>query len=293
MKKIGKDKSNQTYSSRDKMMKRLFKNKMTIFGLGIVILVIFCAVFAPLIAPHPEAATGAINFKDMNQQPTLKYLFGTDEIGRDILSRVIYGTRYSFLMAVVVLTVAVLIGVPLGLIAGYCGGVTNTVIMRLTDIFLSIPSLILAMAVAAILKPNLINSMLAISFGWWPWFTRLVQAETLKVKNEQFIISSEGIGAGKFRIMFHEILPNCLPTIIVKISTDIGFVILTGASLGFLGLGAQPPAPEWGTMIAEGRVYMPAVWWSSTFPGLAILLTVLGFSFLGDGIRDAFDVRVQ
>lgn len=274
------------------MLKRLFKNKMTILGLVIVLCIIFCAIFASVLAPYPEAATGSIDFAKMNLKPSSTNWFGTDEIGRDIFSRIIYGTRYSLLMGAVVITIAVTIGVPLGLIAGYWGGRANSIIMRVTDVFLAVPSLILAMAVAAILKPNLMNSMIAISFGWWPWFTRLVQAETLKIKNEQFIISSEGIGASKWRIAFLEILPNCLPTIIVKISTDIGFVILTGASLGFLGLGAQPPTPEWGTMISEGRNYLPTIWWASTFPGLAILVTVLGFSLLGDGIRDAFDVRM-
>jgi len=282
----------KSISNNKKMLKRLFKNKMTILGLIIVLFIIFCAVFASVLAPYPEAATGSIDFAKMNLKPSSTNWFGTDEIGRDIFSRVIYGTRYSLLMGVVVITIAVVIGVPLGLIAGYWGGKVNSIIMRVTDVFLAVPSLILAMAVAAILKPNLMNSMIAISFGWWPWFTRLVQAETLKIKNEQFIISSEGIGASKWRIAFFEILPNCLPTIIVKISTDIGFVILTGASLGFLGLGAQPPTPEWGTMISEGRNYLPTVWWPSTFPGLAILVTVLGFSLLGDGIRDAFDVRM-
>lgn len=281
------------YSSRRKMLRRLFHNKLTIVGLVIVVVVIIAAVFAPVIAPHPKDARGAVHFKQVNQAPSAAFPFGTDEIGCDILSRVIFGARYSLLMGLVVLTVAVLIGVPLGLIAGYIGGWTGKVIMRVTDVFLAVPSIILAMAVSAILQPNLMNSMLAISFGWWPWFTRLVQAETLKVKNEQFIISSEGIGASTSRIMFREILPNCLPTIIVKISTDIGFVILTGASLGFLGLGALPPTPEWGTMIASGRTFMPGVWWSSVFPGLAIMVTVLGFSFLGDGIRDALDVQVQ
>ena len=287
------NKKERDYSSQKKMLKRLFRNKMTIVGIVIVAVIVICAVFAPWIAPHPEDATGAINFKNMNSAPSAEFWMGTDEIGRDILSRVIFGARYSLIMGVVVLAIAVLIGVPLGLIAGYCGGRVNSIIMRLTDIFLSIPSLILAMAVSAIMEPSLMNSMIAISFGWWPWFTRLVQAETLRIKNEQFITSSEGIGASKARIMFHEILPNCLPTIVVKMSTDMGFVILTGASLGFLGLGAQPPIPEWGTMISEGRVYMPTVWWSSVFPGLAILFTVLGFSFVGDGIRDALDVRAQ
>jgi peptide/nickel transport system permease protein len=274
-------------------IRKLLKNKLTLVGLIIVALVVFAAIFADFIAPHPSDVTGSIDFSLMNQPPSSQYIFGTDEAGRDIFSRVLFGARYSLIMGVVVLTVAIGIGVPLGLIAGFWGGKVNSVIMRLTDIFLSIPSIILAMAVAAIMEPSLFNSMVAISFGWWPWFTRLVQAETLKIKNEQFILASEGIGASKWRIAFIEILPNCLSTIIVKASTDIGFVILTGASLGFLGLGAQPPAPEWGTMVAEGRVYLPTMWWQTTFPGLAILVTVLGFNLLGDGLRDFFDVRVD
>ncbi|KAF1303614.1 ABC transporter permease [Enterococcus saccharolyticus] len=274
-------------------IRKLLKNKLTLIGLIIVFVVIIAAVFADFIAPHPDDVTGSIDFSLMNQPPSGQYLFGTDEAGRDIFSRVLFGARYSLVMGVIVLTVAIVIGVPLGLIAGFWGGKVNAVIMRLTDIFLSIPSIILAMAVAAIMEPSLINSMVAISFGWWPWFTRLVQAETLKIKNEQFILASEGIGASKWRIAFIEILPNCLSTIIVKASTDIGFVILTGASLGFLGLGAQPPAPEWGTMVAEGRVYLPTMWWQTTFPGLAILVTVLGFNLLGDGLRDYFDVKVD
>lgn len=277
----------------NKRIRKLLKNKLTLVGFILVLIVLFCAVFASILAPHPGDVTGAVNFSSMNLAPNSTYWFGTDEVGRDIFSRVLFGARYSLVMGVVVLTIAILLGVPLGLIAGFWGGKVNAIIMRLTDIFLSIPSIILAMAVAAIMEPSLLNSMVAISFGWWPWFTRLVQAETLKIKNEQFILASEGIGASKWRIAFIEILPNCLSTIIVKASTDIGFVILTGASLGFLGLGAQAPTPEWGTMVAEGRVYLPTMWWQTTFPGLAILFTVLGFNLLGDGLRDYFDVRVD
>lgn len=277
----------------NKKIRKLLRNKLTLVGFVLVSIVIFCAIFANVLAPHPEDVTGAIDFASMNLPPSSEYWFGTDEVGRDIFSRVLFGAQYSLIMGVVVLSIAIIIGVPLGLIAGFWGGKVNTIIMRLTDIFLSIPSIILAMAVAAIMEPSLVNSMIAISFGWWPWFTRLVQAETLKIKNEQFILASKGIGASNWRIAFIEILPNCLSTIIVKASTDIGFVILTGASLGFLGLGAQAPTPEWGTMVAEGRVYLPTMWWQTTFPGLAILFTVLGFNLLGDGLRDYFDVRVD
>lgn len=276
-----------------KKIRKLLRNKLTLLGIIIVIAVIVCAVFADFLAPFPDDVTGTVDFSSMNQAPSGQHFFGTDEAGRDIFSRVLFGARYSLIMGVMVLVIAIVIGVPLGLIAGFWGGKINSVIMRLTDIFLAIPSIILAMAVAAIMEPSLTNSMIAISFGWWPWFTRLVQAETLKIKNEQFILASEGIGASKWRIAFVEILPNCLSTIIVKASTDMGFVILTGASLGFLGLGAQPPAPEWGTMVAEGRVYLPSMWWQTSFPGLAILVTVLGFNLLGDGLRDYFDVRVD
>lgn len=276
-----------------KKVKKAFSNKLTLIGFGFIALVVVVALLAPWLAPYPGDATGRINFAEMNQPPGWKHWFGTDEIGRDILSRVIYGARYSIIMGTLVLTIAVLIGVPLGLIAGFWGGKVNAVIMRVTDIFLAVPSIILAMATAAVLSPSLTNSMLAISFGWWPWFTRLVQAEVLRLKNEPYVLAATGIGAGKFAIAFKEILPNCLSTIIVKISTDMGAVILTGASLGFLGLGAQPPTPEWGTMVAEGRVYLPTMWWQTTFPGLAILITVLGFNLLGDGLRDYFDVKVD
>lgn len=273
---------------------KLKKSKLSLVGLFIVIGVIFMAIFAPWIVPYPADATGAtIAFDKMNQPPSLEHFFGTDEIGRDIFSRVVYGARISLMLGVLVLAIAIGIGVPLGLIAGIWGGKIGTFIMRITDIFLAIPSLVLALAVAAILEPTLINIMIAISFGWWPWFTRLVYGEVLSLKDEQFVLASEGLGASKWRIAFIEVLPNCTSTIIVKATLDMGFVILTGASLGFLGLGAQPPTPEWGTMIAEGRVYLPEMWWQATFPGFAILVTVLGFNLLGDGLRDVFDVRLD
>lgn len=272
---------------------RMKKSHLSLVGLGIVLLVILIAIFAPLIAPYPDDASGAISFDKMNEPPSWEHLFGTDEVGRDILSRVIFGARISLVLGATVLGIAIAIGVPLGLIAGFWGGKVNTVIMRITDIFLAIPSLVLALAVAAIMEATLLNIMIAISFGWWPWFTRLVQGEVMSLKGEQFVLAAEGLGASKWRIAFKEILPNCVSTIIVKSTLDMGFVILVGASLGFLGLGAQPPIPEWGTMIAEGRVYLPDMWWQATFPGLAIVVTVLGFNLLGDGLRDVFDVQVD
>jgi peptide/nickel transport system permease protein len=276
-----------------KQLRKLFKNKLTLLGFLLVLLIVVGGILAPVIAPYPESITGQINFERMHQPPSAEFLFGTDDIGRDIFSRVLFGARYSLLMGVVVLSISILIGVPLGLIAGFWGGKVNAVIMRITDIFLAVPSIIMAMAVSAILEPSLVNTMVAVSFSWWPWLTRLVQAETLKIKSEQFVTAATGMGASKWRIAFNEILPNCLATIIVKSTTDMGFVILTGASLGFLGLGAKPPTPEWGTMVAEGRVYLPNMWWESIFPGLAVLATVLGFNLFGDGLRDLFDVHVD
>ncbi|MFC5591530.1 ABC transporter permease [Sporosarcina soli] len=273
---------------------KLKKSKLSLVGLFIVVAVILMAIFAPWIVPYPSDATGStIAFDKMNQPPSFEHFFGTDEIGRDIFSRVVYGTRISLMLGVLVLAIAIGIGVPLGLIAGIWGGKIGALIMRITDIFLAIPALVLALAVAAILEPTLVNIMIAISFGWWPWFTRLVYGEVLSLKDEQFVLAAEGLGASKWRIAFIEVLPNCISTIIVKVTLDMGFVILTGASLGFLGLGAQPPTPEWGTMIAEGRVYLPEMWWQATFPGFAILVTVLGFNLLGDGLRDVFDVRLD
>ncbi|WP_082797552.1 ABC transporter permease [Neobacillus drentensis] len=272
---------------------RMKRSKLSLVGLTIVVIIILTAIFAPWIAPYPDHASGKIFFDKMNQPPSLEHIFGTDEVGRDIFSRIIFGARISLVLGFTVLSIAIVIGVPLGLIAGFWGGRVSTIIMRTTDIFLAIPSLVLALAVAAIMEATLMNIMIAISFGWWPWFTRLVQGEVLSLKGEQFVLASEGLGASKWRIAFTEILPNCVSTIIVKATLDMGFVILTGASLGFLGLGAQPPIPEWGTMIAEGRVYLPEMWWQATFPGLAILVTVLGFNLLGDGLRDVFDVQVD
>lgn len=272
---------------------RFFQNRLSVVGAIIIIVVVLLSIFAPYLAPYPEDAGGAIHFSDTFQPPSRKHLLGTDDVGRDVLSRILIGSRISLLLGVVVLTIAVLIGIPLGLIAGYFGGVTEKIIMRTTDIFLSIPPLVLALAVSAAFEPNLRNSMIAIAFSWWPWYTRLAYGEALSIKEEDFIEVAESLGASKWYIIFREILPNMTSTLVVKISLDFGYAILTGAALGFLGLGAQPPTPEWGTMVSLGREYLPNVWWISTFSGLAIFITVLGFNLLGDGLRDFFDVEVN
>lgn len=283
----------QKKSEWRRSMRRLWRNPSSVIGLSIVVGVIILALFAPWIATYPEDAGKVAHFDRMLEPPSSEYWFGTDETGRDIFSRVIYGARISLSLGFFVIFLSLIIGVPLGLIAGFWGGKVNAIIMRLTDIFLSVPSMVLALAVASVLQPTLTNIMLALSFSWWPWITRLVQGEVLILKNEQFVQASIGLGASKWRIAFREILPNCMSPVIVKSTLDMGLVILMGASLGFLGLGAQPPTPEWGTMIAEGRGYLPDSWWASTFPGLAIFITGLGFNLLGDGLRDVFDVQID
>lgn len=272
---------------------RFRRSYLSLAGLGIVALVVATALLAPLLAPHPEDAGSVVRFTEAHQPPSIHHPFGTDQVGRDVFSRVLLGARSSVLMALGVLTLAAGIGVPLGLIAGYRGGLLGTVIMRLTDVFLAIPPEVLALAACVALTPSLHNAMLAVSFVWWPWYTRLVYGEVLSIREEQFVEASRGIGASPWRIMFRDVLPNCLSPILVKVTLDAGFVILLSAGLSFLGLGAQPPEPAWGTMIADGRVYMPDNWWLATFPGLAIFVTVLGLNLLGDGLRDVFDVELD
>ena len=281
----------------DRIVYRFKQNPMSILGLAIILFLVLVALFAPVIAPYPgDAGYGedpSVHFDRTFEPPSLEHPFGTDRAGRDIFSRVLFGTRLSMSIGIVVLAIAIGIGVPLGLFAGYVGGPVGTMVMRVTDVFLSIPPLVLALTVSAALQPGLTTAMLAISAVWWPWYTRLVYGEVVSVKESDFVEASRGMGAGVPRVLFREIFPNILSPITVKFSLDMGYAILVAAGLGFLGLGAQPPTPEWGTMVSEGRFFLPHQWWYSTFPGLAILVAVLGFNFLGDGLRDMFDVEVE
>jgi peptide/nickel transport system permease protein len=241
------------------------------------------------VAPYPEHAGAFVDFENASQPPSLQHPFGTDVVGRDILSRIFYGFRFSLLMGVVVLALVVPPGVTLGLLAGYNQGTwLETVIMRVTDIFLAVPPLILALAITSVLTPNLTNAMFAVSLMWWPWYTRLVYGLASTLRNEFFVNSAEAIGASKGHIMFREILPNCISPIFTKMSLDMGWVILIGSALSFVGLGVQPPKPGLGTMVADGAKYLPDQWWISVFPALAIVVVVLGFNLLGDGLRDMF-----
>jgi len=272
---------------------RFRKNHLAMAGLIFLIVITVAAIFAPWMAPYPKDAGLGVHFDNALSLPCREHIFGTDEAGRDIFSRLLFGARLSLMLAVIVLGIAFSIGVPLGIIAGYYGGAVDEIIMRITDVFSSIPALVMAMAVCVLLKPSLENSMIAIALVWWRSFCRLAYGETLSLKQEDFVTVSRSLGSSSFYIMFREILPNMTSSLLVKITLDAGYAILVGTSISYLGAGASPPTPEWGIMVAEGRHYLPASWWPSLFPGLAIFLTVLSFNLLGDGLRDFFDVKVE
>ncbi|MGB9802830.1 ABC transporter permease [Desulfofundulus sp.] len=263
------------------------RNRLSVVGLVIVVVIVMAAVLAPYIAPYPEHAGKFVDYGHASLAPCRAHLFGTDIFGRDILSRIIFAFRGALLMAVLVLAIAVPVGVFLGLLAGYYrGSLLDTIIMRITDIFLSVPPLLLALAIAAVLEPNLTNAMIAVTIMWWPWYTRLVYGMATSLRNEYFVTAAELIGASRFHILFREILPNCLSPIFTKMALDVGWVILIGAALSFVGLGEQPPTPALGQMVSDGTRYMPDLWWMTVFPSLAIAVMILGFNLLGDGIRD-------
>lgn len=269
------------------------RNKLSVIGLAIVVLVIVLAIFAPWVTPYPEHAGAFVDYENAGLSPSGTYLLGTDIFGRDILTRIIFSFRGALVMAIVVLSLAVPPGVILGLLAGYFKNTwIDTLIMRLTDVFLAMPPLILALAIASVLEPNLMNSMIAVTLMWWPWYTRLVYGMASSWRNEYFVIASELTGTSKFHILFREILPNCLSPVFTKMALDVGWVILIGASLSFVGLGEQPPTPALGQMVSDGAKYMPDLWWMTIFPALAIVLIILGFNLMGDGIRDMLETRM-
>ena len=263
------------------------RNKMSVVGLVLVVLIVLVSIFQSFIAPHPEHVGAFVDFANTNRPPSSEYWLGTDQYGRDILSRIIFSFRNALLMGVGVLAVAVPIGVIVGLLAGYYKNTwISTLLMRIVDIFLSLPSLVLALTVASLMDPTLFHSMMALTFSWWAWYARLIYGNVSSVRNEYYIQSEELIGAGRFHILFKEILPNCLSTVITKMTLDMGVVILMGATLSFVGLGEQPPKPSLGTMISDGYMLLPGCWWLTVFPALAIMLIVLAFNLLGDGIGD-------
>lgn len=266
---------------------RFFRNELSGVGLAVVILIVLSAIFAEYITPYPEHSGAYVDFANSNKPPSAQFFLGTDNMGRDILSRIVFSFRGALYMAVIVLAIAVPVGVFLGILGGYLKGtVVDTVIMRITDVFLSVPALLLALAVASVLKPNLTNAMIAVTAMWWPWYTRLVYGMATSYRNENFVVSAELIGASKAHIIFKEILPNCLSSVFTKMALDVGWVILIGATLSYVGLGEQPPTPSLGQMVSDGARYMPDAWWMTVFPSIAIIIIILGFNFMGDGVGD-------
>ncbi len=271
---------------------RFSRNPLSVTGAAIVAAVTLLAIFAPVVTPFPDHAGPMVDFANSDKAPNAQNWLGTDGVGRDYLTRIIYGYRISLLLGVIVLGIAVPLGVGLGLLAGYYGGWTETIIMRVTDIFLAIPALVAALAIMGFLEPTLINAMIAVAGLWWPWHTRLAYNITRSLRTEDYVVACQVIGASNAHIILREILPNCVPSILTKMTLDMGFVILVASALSFLGLGVQPPTPDLGQMVADGSLYLPDLWWKPVFPGLAILVIVLGFNLLGDGLRDMLDVNL-
>jgi len=274
-------------------LKLLRKNSLSFVGAMIIFIFVIIAILAPIIAPYPEHAGRRTVIKERFQPPSQDHLLGTDSYGRDILSRLIYGARISLFAGTLAIGLALLIGVPLGAIAGAVGGYVDEAIMRVVDVFLSFPPLLLALVIAATLGPSLNNAILAIAITWWPWYTRIIRGDAQSVKERPFVEAAKAIGEGKLKIAFRHVLPNSITGVIVQSSMDFGSVVLTLASLSFLGLGAQPPTPEWGLMISSERVYFLTNPWVVVFPGLAILIMVFAFNVFGDGLRDVIDPRTR
>ncbi len=264
----------------------LLRNPLSLLGLVLVGIVVLSALLADFITPFPSHAGAVVDFANFNKAPEWPYIMGTDLVGRDLFTRIVYAYRISLILGVVVLALAVPVGVAIGLLAGYLGGWTEYLLMRLTDVFLSIPPLVLAMSMMGVLEPTLTNGMIAVTAMWWPWYTRLVYNLTRSEKEEGYVLAAEIIGASRLHVMFREILPNCVPSIVTKMTLDLGFVILIASSLSFLGLGVQPPTPDLGSMVADGAKYLPDSWWLTVFPGLAILVAVFGFNLVGDALRE-------
>jgi peptide/nickel transport system permease protein len=266
------------------------KSPLTIVGLSLVVALVLVAILAPYIAPHDPIA---MHLENRLASPSMSHLLGTDELGRDILSRIIYGTGVALKIMIIVLMIDLPLGVLLGIIAGYFGGWIDEAIMRVADIFMAFPRLILAMAIGAALGPSLVNTMIAIAITMWPTYARLARGETLSIKERTFIEAEKALGTSKARIILSSILPLCSSTTIIRATLDMGNVIRIAAGMSFLGLGAQPPTPEWGLMVSTGRSFLINQWWVPTFPGFAILLAVFGFNLLGDGIRDISDPHLR
>jgi peptide/nickel transport system permease protein len=275
---------------RNILVRNLILNPVNVVGVIILLIVAFLTIFGPSIAPYSPIKP---DYTSMLTGPSHLHWFGTDQIGDDIFSRVLAGARLSIFTAIGVLAIALVIGLSLGAIAGFAGGWLDEVIMRLTDMFLAFPSLILALAIATSLGPGLTSAAIALSMGFWPWYARLLRGQVLALKNLEYVTAATSLGVSRIGILWRHILPNALGPIIVELSLDMGYAVLSTAALSFIGLGAQPPSPEWGAMIVSGRDYLSTGPWATAFPGLALTLTVLAFNLVGDGLRDSLDPRGQ
>ena len=282
-------------SSELRIMFRLIRwNPVSMLGLVIVVTFVIVGLIAPYILTRPEEAWGiAYNVKDRFLPPSLQHPFGTDEYGRDMFNRVLLGTRFSLMIAVGVVGLALLIGIPIGLVAGYVGGKVGTALMRVTDMFLAFPPLLLAIALAATLGRGLTNTIVALAISWWPWYARLIFVQVNSIKSLPYVDAAKVMGLGSLTIMFKHILPNALTPITVQAALDMGSAILEAAGLSFLGVGVPPPTPEWGLLVSMGWQSINRAWWISFFPGLAIVVTVLGFNLLADAVREAMDPRLR
>jgi peptide/nickel transport system permease protein len=273
-----------------RLLSILERKPILIFSFIIILILIIFSLFGELVSPYDPLG---VDLRSKLQPPDLAHPMGTDDMGRDVMSRVIAGTRLSTITVVVIMSSCLAIGILVGALAGYVGGRIDEALMRITEIFLAFPPLILALAIVAALGPSLVNAMLAISAVWWPWYARMVRGQVLAVKQNQYVEAARAIGVGNARIMLRHVLPNCLMPVIIQASMDTGSALVTTAGLSFIGLGAQAPTPEWGAMVGIGRRYLLTAWWMSTFPGLAIFVTILGLNLLGDSLQDILWSRVE
>lgn len=271
-------------------LRLLKQSPLSMFGIGIIIFLFIVMIFAPWIAPYDPYK---INIEHAFEAPSLIHLMGTDEVGRDVFSRIIHGSRFSLRAGVIIVAWGLIIGTILGAVSGFLGGIVDDIIMRVTDMFLGFPAIVLAMAITAGLGPSLENQMIAMGVVWWPRYARLVRGSVLSIREKEYVEAAKAIGESNFSLILRYILPNSIAPVIVMTTLDIGVAILYAAYLSFIGLGVQAPIPEWGAMSSSGRNYLLEAWWISTFPGLAILVACMGFNFFGDGLRDAFDPRLR
>lgn len=275
------------------MVQAFRRDPLAVASLVVIILFILSAILAPVLAPYPEQGLGDPNLKEKFKPPSREHLLGTDYLGRDVLSRILYGGRSSLSIGFLVVILACAIGIPLGAVAGYYGGWIDDVLMRVTDIFLAFPSLLLAIAIAAALGASFTNAMIAIAITWWPWYTRLVRAQTLSLREEYFIEAARSIGISDLSIIGRHVLPNVVTPVLVQATMDLGSAIIVGAAMSFIGMGVQPPTADWGKMISSGRIYFIERPWFAGAAGAAIFLVTLSFNLLGDAIRDVTDPRTR